>query len=98
MENSRLEKEKVIEDMWNPFRIIKEENETAFKDTKNIFRKKRQIKGTKNIVLRSIKNLSEYKKEEENPYKYVKVDIFWNNNYIEYKINSDKIKIWLKNT
>ena len=41
MENSRLEKEKVIEDMRNPFRIIKEENETAFKDTKNIFRKKR---------------------------------------------------------
>ena len=47
----------------------------------------------KDIVLRNIKNLFDYEKEEENYDKPVKVNIFWSNNYIEYKSNGDKNKI-----
>ena len=37
------------------------------KDIENLFRMKKEIKGSKDVVvLRSIKNLFEYKKEEEN--------------------------------
>ena len=35
----------------------------------------------------------EYKTEEENYYKPISVNKFWNNNYIEYKSNSDENKI-----
>ena len=58
-----------------------------------IFLEQKKIKGIKDIVLRSIKNLFEYKKEKENYYKPVIVNNFWNNNYIEYKSNGDKNKI-----
>ena len=47
----------------------------------------------KDIVLRNIKNLFEYEKEEENYYKPVRVNNFWSNNYIEYKSNGDKNRI-----
>ena len=50
------------------------------------------MKGIKDIVLRNIKNLFEYEKEEETYYKTVRVNIFWSNNYIEYKSNSDRNK------
>ena len=59
-----------------------------------LFRTKKEIKGIKDIVLRSIKNLFEYKKEE-NYYKPVRQNNFWNNNYIEYKSDGDKNKILL---
>ena len=46
------------------------------------------------IVLRNVKNLFEYGKEEEYYYKPVRVNNFWSSNYyIEYKSNSDKTKI-----
>ena len=52
----------------------------------------------KDTVLRDIKNLSEYEKEEESYYKPVRVKNFCNNNYIEYRSNSDKIEFYrLKN-
>ena len=47
----------------------------------------------KDTVLRDIKNLFEYEKEEESYYKPVTVNNFCNNNYIEYRSNSDKNRI-----
>ena len=90
MENSRPEEEKRIKDIRNPFRLKKEQNDTAIKDIRNLFRIKKEIKGIKDIVLRSIKNLFEYKKEKENYYKPVRVNNFCNNNYTEYESNGDK--------
>ena len=71
------------------------EEEKIIKDIENLFRIKQENKGSKDVVLRSIKNLSEYKKEEENHHKPEKVNNCWNNNYIEYKSNSDENKILL---
>ena len=42
------------------------------------------------MVLRNIKNVFEYEKEEENYCKPVRLNNFWSNNYIEHKSNSDK--------
>ena len=42
-------------------------------------------------IMKDIRNLFEYKKEEENYYKPVKVNNFWNNNWIEYKSDKNKI-------
>ena len=41
-------------------------------------------------MLRSITNLFKYKKEEENFYKPVRVNNFWNKSYNEYESNGDK--------
>ena len=95
MENPRLEEEQIIKGTKNLFRLKKEQNDMEIKDIRNLFRIKKEIKGIKNIVLRSIKNLFEYKEEEKNYCKPVRVDNFYNNNYIEYKSNSDKSKILL---
>ena len=69
------------------------EEENIIKDIRNLFRLKKEIKGIKDILLRNIKNLFGYEKEEENYYKPVRVNNFWSNNYIEYKSNGDKNKI-----
>ena len=69
------------------------EEENIIKDIRKLFRLKKEIKGIKDIVLRNIKNLFEYEKQEENYYKPVRVNSFWSNNCIEYKSNSDKDKI-----
>ena len=53
---------------------------------------KKKIKGIKYIKLRDIKNLFDHE-EEENYYKLVRVNNFWNNNYIEYKSNDHIDKI-----
>ena len=42
-------------------------------------------------MLRNIKNISEHE-EEENYYKSVRVNNFWNNSYIAYKSNEDRNK------
>ena len=93
MENPRSEEEKIIKDIRNPFRLKKEQNDTAIKDIRNPFRLKKEVKGIKDIVLRNIKNLFEYEKEEENYYKPVRANNFWSTNYIEYKSNGDKNRI-----
>ena len=67
--------------------------EKIIKDNRNLFRIKKEVKGSKYIVLRRIKNIFQYKKKEENYYKPVKVDNFWKNSYIEYKSNGDQNKI-----
>ena len=41
---------------------------------------------------RDIKNLFEHEKEEENYYKPVRVNNFWNNSYVEYESNGDRNK------
>ena len=45
------------------------------------------------MVLRNIKNLFEFEKEEENYYKPVRANNIWSNNYIEYESGDDKNKI-----
>ena len=77
----------------NLFRLKKEQNDTATKDIRSLFRLKKEVQGIKDIVLRNIKNLFDYEKGEENYYKPVRVNKFWSNNYIEYKSNGDKNKI-----
>ena len=57
------------------------------------FYTKKEIKEIKVIVLRNMKNLFEYEKEEENLYKPVRVSNFWSKNYIEYKSNNYKNNI-----
>ena len=47
------------------------------------------------MVLRNIKNIFEYEKEEENFFKPVKVNNFGGKNYVKYKTNSDKNKALL---
>ena len=44
-------------------------------------------------MLRNIKNLFEYEKEEESYYKPTRENNLWSNNYVEFKSNSDKNKI-----
>ena len=92
MENSRLTEENFITDIGNLFRLKKQQNDTAIKEIRNLLFRIKKNEGIKYIVLRSIKKLSEYKKEKENYYKPVKVNTFWNNNYIDYKSNGDKNK------
>ena len=89
MENPRLEEEKIIKDIRNLFRQKKTKLHCSQRHNKSFQNKKR------NIVLRSIKKVFEYRKAEENYYKPVRVNKFWSNSYIEYKSNGDKNKILL---
>ena len=75
MKNRRSEEGKKITELKNLFRLKIELNDTAIKDIRNLFRLKKGIKGIKDIVLRDIKHLSEYEKEEENYYKPVRISI-----------------------
>ena len=52
------------------------EEENIIKDLRNLFRLKKEIKEIKNMVLRNIKNLFTYEKEEENYYKPVRLNNF----------------------
>ena len=92
MENSRLKEEKFITDIGNLFRLKNQQNDTAIKEIRNLLFRIKKNEGIKYIVPRSIKKLSEYKKEKENYCKPVKVNTFWNNDYIDYKSNGDKNK------
>ena len=94
MKNPRPEQEKIIKSIRNLFRLKKEQNGTAIKSVKIIFRLKRKNKGIKHKVLRNIKNLFEYEKEEENYYKPVRINNFGSNNHIEYKSNGNKNISW----
>ena len=97
MENTRSEKEKIVKDKRNLFRLRKEQNNAAIEDIRNLIRLNKWFKGIKDIVLRNIKNLFENEKEEENYYKPVRVNKnnFQTNNYIEDKSNGDKNKLLL---
>ena len=91
MENPRLEEEKIIKDIRNPFRLKKELNYTETKDIRNLFRQKKEAEAIKDRILKDIKNLSQHE-EEENYYKSVRVSNFWSNNYIECESNGDRNK------
>ena len=82
MENPRSEKERMVNDIRNLFRLTKEQNDSGIKDIRNSFRLKKYVKGIKDIVLRNIKNLFECEKEEENCYKQFRVNNFWSNTYV----------------
>ena len=70
----------------------KSEKEKIIKDIRN-FRLIKEVEVIKDIVLRNIKNLFEYEKEEENYYKPVRGNNFWSNNYIQYKSNGNRNRI-----
>ena len=85
----------------NLFKLKKEQNGTAIKDTRNIFRLKKEVKGIKDIVLRNVKNFFEYEKEEETYYIPVKVNNFWRSNSHKNRILSveeypDGIRLYLR--
>ena len=52
------------------------EEENIIKDLRSLFRLKKEIKEIKDMVLRNIKNLFTYEKEEENYYKPVRLNNF----------------------
>ena len=81
MESLSLEKENIIKDTRNLFRIKKELNYTTIKDIRNLFRLEKETKPIKDRTIRYMKNLFEH--EEENYYKPVRVNNSWSNNYIE---------------
>ena len=74
MKNPRSEKEKLIKDVRNLFRLTKERNYTAIKDIRNLFRLEKETKAIKDRILRDIKNLFEH--EGENYYKPVRINDF----------------------
>ena len=81
MESLSLEKENIIKDTRNLFRIKKELNYTTIKDIRNLFRLEKETKPIEDRIIRYMKNLFEH--EEENYYKPVRVNNSWSNNYIE---------------
>ena len=93
MENPRREGKKLIKDIRNLFRLKQEQNDTAIKGKRNLFRLNTKITGIGEIILRNTKNLFEYEKEKENYYKPTGVNNFWSSNYIDYKSNSDENRI-----
>ena len=58
--------------MENP----RSEEEKIIKDIRNLFRLKKEIREIKDILLKNVKILFEYEKEEENYYKPVGVNKF----------------------
>ena len=83
IKSSSTEKENIIKDIRNLFRLKKELNYTAIKDIRNIFRLEKGIKEITDRVLGAIKNPFKHK-EEVSYYKPVTVSNFWSNNYIQY--------------
>ena len=63
---------------------VSPEEERIIRNIRNLFRLENIRKGVEDKILGEIKNLF------EEYHKPVRVNNFWNNNYIEYKSNSDK--------
>ena len=83
MENSRLEKDKkiednIIKDVRNLFRLKTEIDDTTIKCIRILFRLKKS-EATKDRVIRDIRNLFQHE-AEENDHKPVRVGNFWSNN------------------
>ena len=93
MERPNLEKENIIKDVRNLFRLEKNEEikDRILRDIRNLFRLDKENKAIKELILRDFRNIHE--NEEENYYKPVRVNNFWSTNYIEYERNSDRNKI-----
>ena len=65
MESLSLQKENIIKDIRNFFRLKKELNYTAIKNIRNLFRLEKETKAVKGRILRDIKNLFELEEENE---------------------------------
>ena len=76
MESFKSWRRKIIKDIRNIFGLKKEQNYTAIKGIRNLFRQEKETKAIKVRILRSIKNLFDIEKEEENCYKPVRVSNF----------------------
>ena len=63
---------------------VSPEEESIIRNIRNLFRLENIRKGVEDKILGEIKNLF------EEYHKPVRFNNFWNNNYIEYKSNSDK--------
>ena len=85
MKSLTLEEENIIKDKRNIFWLKKEQDYTAVKDIRNLFRQEKETKAIKNRILRDIKNLFEHEKD-----KPITVSNFCSNNYVECKSNCDR--------
>ena len=85
-----LEEKIIIKDRRNPFILKKEQDYTAMRDIRNLFRQEKETKAIKDRLLRDIKGMKKKKEEENN--KPVRVSNFLSNNYIEYESNGDRNK------
>ena len=88
-----MKEKKLIKDIRNLFILKQEQNDTAIKGKRNLFRLNTKITEIREIILRNTKNLFEYEKEKEHYYKPAGVNNFWSSNYIECKSNSDENRI-----
>ena len=80
MENLILEKENIIEDTINLFRLKKELNYIAIEDIRNLFSLEKEPNSIKDRIIRDITNLFGHEKKDY--YKPVRVNNFWNNNQL----------------
>ena len=98
IENRRPEKEKMIKDIRNLFRLKKLLNQTAIKDIRDLLRWEKETEEIKNRILRYIKNLFEHEKEEENYYKPLRINNFGVVIILNMKVTVTEIKHYqLKN-
>ena len=63
--------------------------DTIIKDVRNLFSLTKENEAINDRIIRDIKNIFEL---EEDYYKPVRIDNFYNNNYIECRSNGDRIK------
>ena len=94
MKNSRLEKdkkieEKLIKDVRNLFGLKEYIDDTTVKDIRNLYRLRKWNEAIKHRIIRDISNLSEH--EEKDYYKPVRVGNFRSNNYTEYESHGDRL-------
>ena len=64
-ENPRPEEEKIIKDIWNLFRLKKEQNDTVIKDIRNLFRIKKELKELKIYYLEVLRTFLSIKKKKK---------------------------------
>ena len=74
-------------------RLKREINSNAIKDTRNIFKQKKENETIRDRIIRNIRNL--FVQEIEDYYKPVRIGNIWNRNYIELESNRDRNKILL---
>ena len=80
IESLYLDKENIIKDINNIFRLKEELNCSAIKNIRNLFRLEKENIEIKDRILRDIKNLFEHEEDDGNCYKLVRVSNFWSNN------------------
>ena len=74
-------------------RLKREINSNTIKDTRNIFKQKKENETIRDRIIRDIRNL--FVQEIEDYYKPVRVGNIWSRNYIELESNRDRNKILL---